>query len=220
MKPIALTFVLLVLALSNVVTIEVCASQSPAMRAFTITRRIYSRRDDGRVTEEGTEVEYRDREGNVRKERRDRYELITNPLLITGRDKDVGWYSVGQGEQQDLYMKGCPEPSEPPQSFEQLRTRSDFVREEQLFGFRAAVLRPPHRIADFYEVWIVPELDGVEVKRIIHWPDADVYFISEATSITVGEPSNGLARLPRGLKEGRDVCKEMPSFPIPRPICP
>ena len=62
-KLILITFSLLGLAWATVLTTESGVSQLPAARAFTITRRIYERLDSGGVTDDGTEIEYRDSEG-------------------------------------------------------------------------------------------------------------------------------------------------------------
>src|SRR5262245_14293373 len=104
---ILITFSLLSLAWVKVLTNESRVTQ-PAARAFTITRRVYQRLDSGLVVEEGTQVEYRDSKGNVRYETKHLNELLTNKIVISGRDDDVGWYAVGQREQEGLYIKTCP----------------------------------------------------------------------------------------------------------------
>ncbi|HEX8070072.1 MAG TPA: hypothetical protein VF546_08990 [Pyrinomonadaceae bacterium] len=184
----------LVLVLAGVSAFALTKAR-PTYTAATIERRITERTADGKTTEVATETEYRDALGNWRVVRR----LANGHQLQFGADTAGGqWLSK---DDKRYVRTGDYAVTDDWTAAAALRKTAGFVRDDTILGQPAVVLHPlgaGGAIDGNTEVWVAPALGRVTLRMITTMSNGGQQVI-EPTSITVGEPLNGAARLPAHL---------------------
>ena len=194
-RKITCALILLVAASGAFALTRARQAVQPAYAAATIERRIMERTPDGKLTEVATETEYRDANGNWRVVRR----LASGGQLQFGADLAAGqWVSK---DDKRYARTGDYAPTDDLAAAAALHTTAGFVRDDTILGQPVVVLHPlgaDGAINPDTEVWVAPALGRVTLRIIMKLPNGGQQLI-EPTALTLGEPTNGTARLPTHL---------------------
>jgi hypothetical protein len=120
---------------------------------------------------------------------------------VKGTSLDVGLpgfgtFRIDPNKPERVFISAFAERRSVP-TIEALKTNAEFVREENVLGYRAAVMRTPGSTpARYVEQYIAPELQGYVIKRLIATEEGTT--IKEPVDVQPGEPPDApFASLPK-----------------------